>query len=225
MPQVLLLFNLPVISSSLWPYGLQHSRPSCPSLSPEVCPRSCPLHQWSHLTMSSSDTLSSSCPQSFTASGTFPVSQLFASGDPNTGAVASASVIPMSIQGWFTLRLTDLSSLLSVGLSGVFSNATVQKHQFSGAPPSLYSSSHNVHNHWEDHTLTIWTFVDRVMSLLFNTPPRSVIAFLLRSKHLVISWLWSPPTVILESKKRKFVTTSTFYPLYLPWSNRARSSL
>ena len=134
--------SLPVVSDSLWPQGLQHARPPCPSPSPEVCPSSCPLHQWCRLAISSFDTLFSFCPQSFPASGIFPMSRLFTSNDQNTGASPSASVFP-SIQGWFALRLTGLISLLSMGLSGIFSSTTVQRHQFFGTMPSLWSSSHN----------------------------------------------------------------------------------
>ena len=129
--------------NSLRPHGLKHSRPPCDSPSPEVCPSSCPLYWWCHPAISSSDTLFF-CPQSFTASGTFPISQLFTLGDQNTGVSASASVLSISIQGWFLLRLTSLISLLSKGLSGVFSSTTVQKHQFFAALPSLQSSSHNL---------------------------------------------------------------------------------
>ena len=140
---LLLLFSCPAVSDSLWPHGLQHARPLCPSPFPEVCPSSCPLHWWCHPAISSSDTLFSFCPQSFPASGNFPMSQLFAQDDQNTGASASASVLPIKIQGWFPLRLTGLISLLSTGLSGVFSSTTVWRHQFSDALPSLWSSSHN----------------------------------------------------------------------------------
>ena len=134
------MFSRPVLSDSLRPHGLQHARPPCPSSpSPEVCPSSCPLHRWFHPAISSFDTLFSFCPLPFPASGTFPMSQLFASSNQNTGA--SASVIPMSVQGWFPLRLTCLI-LLAKGLSGVLSS-TVRRHQFFGALPSLWSSSHN----------------------------------------------------------------------------------
>ena len=109
----LLFFSRPIVSDSLWCHGLQHTRPPCPSPSPKVCLNSCPLHQWCHPAISSSDTLFTFCPQSFPASGTFPMSQLFTSGDQNTGASDSASVLPMSIQGWFPLRLIGLISLLS----------------------------------------------------------------------------------------------------------------
>ena len=139
----LLLFSHSVMSDSLRPHGLQHARPLCPSPSPKVCPSSCPLHWWCHPAISSSDTLFSFCPQSFPASGTFSMSQMFASDDPNFGVSASASVFPMCIQGWFPLRLTDLISLLSTGLSGVFFSTIVQRHQFFATLSSLWSSSHN----------------------------------------------------------------------------------
>ena len=109
----LLLFSLPVMSDPLQPHGLQHARPFCPSPFPEVCPSSCPLHWWCHPSISSYDALFFICPQSFLASGTFPVSHLFALDDQNPGVPTSALVFPMSIHGWFPLRLTGLISLLS----------------------------------------------------------------------------------------------------------------
>ena len=132
-------FSYLVMSDSL---RLQHTRPPCPSPFPKVCPSSCPSHQWCH-PASSSDTLFSFCLQSFTSSRTFPMSQLFTSGDQNTGASTSASVLPMSIQDWFPLRLTGLISWQSKGLSGVFSSTTVQRHKFFDVLPSLQSSSYN----------------------------------------------------------------------------------
>ena len=115
--------------------------------SSKVCLGSCPLYQWCRPAISSSDTLFSFYPQSFPASGTFPVSQQYSSGDQNTGASAlasaSASVLPMSIQCWFPLGLSGLISLLSKGLSGVFSSTSVQRHWFFPELPSLWSSSHN----------------------------------------------------------------------------------
>ena len=107
---------------TLRPHGLQHARPPCPSLFPGVCPSSCLLHQWCRPAILSSDALFSSCPQSFPAPGTFPMSRLFVSDDQNTRASASASVLPVNIQGWSPLRLTGFISLLSKGLSGVFSS-------------------------------------------------------------------------------------------------------
>ena len=137
------ILHCSVSQLSLRPRGPQHARPLCLAPFPRVCPSSCPLHRWCRPTISSSDALFSFCPWSFPASGAFPVSQLFPSDDQNIRASASASVLPMSIQGWFPLRLTGLISLLSRGLSGVFSGTTVQRHRFFGMLPSLWSSSHN----------------------------------------------------------------------------------
>ena len=137
-----LLFSHWVMSNASWPRGLQHVRPPCPSPSPGVCPSSCPLHRWCHPAISSSDALFS-CLQSFPASGSFPVTWLFTSAGQNIGASDSASVLPMSIQGWFPLGLTGLISLQSKAVSRVFSSITVQRHQFFAALPSLWSNSHN----------------------------------------------------------------------------------
>ena len=139
------------------------------------------------------------------------MSQLFTSGGQSIRP--SASVLPMNIQGWFSLGLTGLISLLSKGLSRVFSSTTILKHQFFSTQPTLWSNSHiNTRLLEKIKALTMWTFVGKVMSLLFNTLCRFVIAFLPRTKHLWISWLQSLSTVILEFKKIKFVTISTFYP-------------
>ena len=140
---MLLLFRHPVAPDSLWSHGLQHSRSAYPSSSPRICPNSHALYWWCHPVISSSDTLFSFSPQSFPESGTFPMSHLFASDNSNIGASASASVLPVNIQGWSPLRLTGLISLLSKGLLGVFSSTTVQRHQFFGILPFLWSSSHN----------------------------------------------------------------------------------
>ena len=132
---LLLLISHSVVSNCLWPHELQHSRLPCPSLSPGFCSYSCPLNWWCHPGISSSVTPFSSCLQSFPASGSFPMSWLFATGAQRTGDSALALVLPMNIQDWFPLGLTGLISLLSQGLSGVFSSTT-QKHQFLGAQPS-----------------------------------------------------------------------------------------
>ena len=110
--QNLLLFSRPVVSDSLWPHGLQNSRPPCPSPSLRVCPSSCPLNRWCHPTISSSVAFFSFCLHSFSASGSFPMSWLFASSGQNIEASSSASVLPKTIQGWFTLGLTGLISLV-----------------------------------------------------------------------------------------------------------------
>ena len=119
---------------------------------------------------------------SFPTSGSFPVSRLFTSGGQNIGA--SASVLPMNIQGWFSLGLTGLISLLSKGLSRIFSNTTVQKHQFFSTQPSLWSNPH-IHTWQLEKPLTILIFVGKVMSLIFNTLSRFVIAFLSRGSVLI----------------------------------------
>ena len=131
-----LLFSHPVVSDSLWPHGLQHTRPPCPSPSPEVCPSSCPLHRWCCPAISCSDVLFL-CPQSFPASGSFPMSQLFTWGGQSTRVLALASVLPMNTQDWSPLWWTSWISLQSKGLLRVFSNTTFQKHQFFGAQLSL----------------------------------------------------------------------------------------
>ena len=151
------------------------------------------------------------------------MSQLFTSGGRSIGASISASVLQMNIQDWFPLRLTGFISLLSKGLSRVFSNTTVQKHQFFGAQPSM--GSHRVGHNWSDVAaaaaaaffmvqlsypymttgkniaLIIQTFFSKVMCLLFNMLSRFVIAFLLRSKHLLIPWLQSVSIVIWSPRK------------------------
>ena len=133
-------FSGPVMSDSLQPHRLQHARPPCPSPTRGVYSNSCPLSQWCHPTISSSDIPFSSCFQSFSASGSFPVSQFFTSGDQSIEA--SASVLPMTIPDWFPLERTGLISLQSKGLSRVFSNTTVQKHQFFSDQLSSQSNSH-----------------------------------------------------------------------------------
>ena len=125
-------FSFSVVSDSLWPHGLQHTRPPCPPSTPRVYSNSCPLSWWHHPNISSSVVPFSSCPQSLPASGSFPMSQYFAAGDQSIGISASASVLPINIQDWFPLRWTCWISLPSKGLSRVFSNTTVQKHQFFG---------------------------------------------------------------------------------------------
>ena len=122
-----------VVSDSLWPHGLQQARLPCPSPTPGACSNSCPSSQWCHPTISSSVVPFSSCLQSFPASGSFPMSQFFTSSGQSIGASPSASVLPMNIQDWFPLGWTGLVSLLSKGLSRVFTNTTIQKHQFFSA--------------------------------------------------------------------------------------------
>ena len=154
-------------------------RRPCPLPSPGPCSNSCPLSRWCHPTISSSVVPFFSCLWSFPASRSFPMSEFFASGGQSFEA--SASVLLMNSQGWFPLGMTRLLSLLSRGLSRVFSSTTIQKHQFFGTQLSLWSNSH-IHT-WllENCTLTMQTFVGKVMSLLFNILSRLVTTFLPRS--------------------------------------------
>ena len=125
-------FSRSVVSDSLQPHELQHARPPCPSPTPRVYSNSCPSSWWCHPVISSSVVPFSSCPQSLPASGSFPMSWLFAWGGESIGVSASASVLPMNTQDWSPLGWTGWISLQSKGLSRVFSNITVQKHQFFG---------------------------------------------------------------------------------------------
>ena len=138
----LVQFSRSVGSDSLWPHEPQHTRPFCSSPKPGVHPNPCPLNQWCHPTISSSVVPFSSCPQSFPASGPFPKSQLFTSGGQSIGVSVSTSVLPVNTQDWSPLGWTGWISLLSKRFSRVFSNTTVQKHQFFGAQLSLESNSH-----------------------------------------------------------------------------------
>ena len=193
-------FSRLVMSDSLWPHESQHARPPCLSSTPRVRSDSRPSSQWCHPAISSSVVPFSSCPQSFPASESFPMSQLFAWGGQSTGVSALASVLPNKSQGWSLSEWTGWISLQSKGLSRVFSNTTVQKHQFFGAQPSSQSNSH-IYT-WPLEKPEPW--LDRpllAMSLLFNILSRLVITFLPRSKCLLISWLQSPSSVILEPQK------------------------
>ena len=123
-------FSSSILSDSPRPHEPQHTRPPCPSPTPEVYPNSCPLSRWCHLTILSSVVPISSCPQSLPTSGSFQMSQLFTSGGQNIGVSASTAVLPMNTQDWSPLGLTGSISLQSKGQSRVFSNTIVQKHQF-----------------------------------------------------------------------------------------------
>ena len=135
-------FSCSVVSDSLWPHEFQHTRPPCPSTTPRVHSDSRPSSQWCHPAISFSVTPFSSCPQSLPASDSFPMSQLFTCGGQSTGVSALASFLPKKSQGWSPSEWTDWISLQSKGLSRVFSNTTVQKHQFFSAQLSSQSNSH-----------------------------------------------------------------------------------
>ena len=225
------------MSDSLWPHELQHSRlPHLPGAGERHSTRdkghvagswhSSFTISWSLVKFMSIELMMPSnhlilChpillhPLSFPASGFFPKSQLFTSVGQSNGTSASASVFPMNIQGWFLLGWTGLISLQSKGLSGVFSSTTVWEHKFFGAQPNIMAQhSHPYMTTGKTISLTIQTFVGKVISLLFNMLSRFVLAFLPRSKYLLISGLQSPSTVILETKKIKSVTLSIFSCLF-----------
>ena len=135
-------FSCSVMSDSLRPHESQHARPPCPSSTPGVHSNSCALSRWCHPAISSSVVPFSSCPQSLPASGSFPMSQLFTWGGQSIGVSASPSVLPMNTQDWSPLGWTGWISLQSKGHLRVFSNTTVQKHQFFSAQLSSQSNSH-----------------------------------------------------------------------------------
>ena len=204
-------FSRSVMSDSLWPHEPQHTRPPCPSPTPRVHPNPCPLCRWFQPTISTSVVPFSSCPQSFPASGSFPMSQLFASGDQSIGVSASTSVPPTNTQDWPPLGWTGWISLQSKGLSSP-PNTTVQKHQFFNAQLFIVQLSHPFMTPGKTIALTRRTFVGKVMSLLFNMLSMLVITFLPRSQRLLISWLQAPSAVILEPPKIKSDTVSTVSP-------------
>ena len=144
-------FSCSVMSDSLQPHGLQHARLPCPSPTSRAYSNSCPLIQWCHPTISSS-VIPFSCLQSFPASGSFPVSQFFTSGGQSIEVSASAWVLPMDIQDWFPLRWTGWISLQLKGLSRIFSNTTVQKHQFFSAQLSYSPILIPLHDCWKNRS-------------------------------------------------------------------------
>ena len=196
------------MSDSLRPHGLQRARLPGPSLSPWVCSNSCPLSWWCHPTISSSVIPFSSHFQSFPASGCFQMSQFFASGGQSIGVSTSSSISWMNIQDWFSLCLTGLISLQFKGFSSLLqyhsSKASILWHSAQFSHPYMTTG--------KTIALTRWTFVGKVMSLLFNMLSMLVIAFLPRSKGLFISWLQSTFAVILEPKEIKSLTVSIVSP-------------
>ena len=187
----LLLFSNSVLSESLRTLELQHTRLSCPAPSPGLCSDSCPLTQWCDPTISSFVFPFSSCFQSFPASGSFPMSWFFVPGGQSVGA--SAISPSNDNQDWFPLGWTGLISLQSKELSRVFSSTIVKRYQFFDAQFFVFffivQLTHPYMTTGKTIALITYSFVGKVMSLLFNKLSRFVIAFLPRSKHLLISWL------------------------------------
>ena len=216
-------FSHSVVSNSLRTHDSQHAMPPCPSQTPEVYSNSCPSNRWCFPAISSSVVPFSSCPQSLPASGSFPMSQLFTWGGQSIGVSASASVLPMNTQDLSPSGWTGWISLQSKGLSRVFSNTIVQKHQFFLCSAFFrVQISHPYMTTGKTIALTRWTFVGKVKSLLFNMLSRLVITFLPKSKHLLISWLQSPSTVILGPPKIKVRHCFHCLPIYLPWVDGTR---
>ena len=191
------------MSDSLQHHGLQHIRPPCPSPTTRACSNSCPSSRWCHPTISSSVFPFSSGLQSFPTSGSFQMSQFFVYGGWSIGISASTSVRPMNIQDWFPLGWTGWISLQSKGLSWM----SLLQHHSSKASILWCSAffivqlSHPYMTTGKTIVLTRWTFVSKVMFLLVNMQSGLVIAFLPRSKHLLISWLQSPSAVIWSPPK------------------------
>ena len=204
------------MSDSLRPHGLQHARLACPSPTPRACSNSCPLSQWCHPTISSSVIPFSSCLQSFPASESFQISQLFALGSQSIGVSASASVLPMNTQDWSPLGWTGWISLhlpgISKGLSSLLQHHSSKASILQHSAFFIVQLSHPYMTTGKTIALTRRTFVGKVMSLLFNMQSRLVITFLPRSKRLLISCLQSPSGVILEPPKIKSATVFTVSP-------------
>ena len=198
------------MSDSLQPHGLQNARPPCPAPIPGVYSNSCPWSGWCHPTISFSVIPFSSHLQSFPASGSFQMSQFFTSGGQSIGVSSLASVLPMNIQDWFPLGWTCWVSLQSKGLSKVFSNTTVEKHQCWAF--FIVQLSHPYMTTGKTIALTRQTFVGQVMSLLFNMLSSLVITFLPRSEHFLISWLQSPLAVILEPPPKERLSLFPLFP-------------
>ena len=199
------------MTDSWQPHGLQHTRLLCPSLSSRVCSNLCPLSWRCYLTISSSAAPFSSPLQSFPASRSFPMSQFFASGGQSITASASASVL-MNIRGWFHLGWNGLMSAIQETLKSL-----LQHHNLKASIPRcsaffMVQLSHLFMTTRKNIVFIIWTFVNKVMSLFFNTLSRFVIVFLPRSKRLLTLWLQSPSALIREPKKIKSATVSTFSP-------------
>ena len=214
-------FSCSAVSESLWPHESQHARPPCPSPTPEAYSNSCPLSQWCHPTISSSVVPFSSCPQSFPASGSFLMSQLFEAGGQSIGVSASTSVLTMNTQDWSSrmdwLDLLAVQGTLKTLLQYHSSKASIFRH----SAVFEVQLSHPYMTSGKTIALTRQIFVGKIMSLLFNMLSRLVITFLPRSKRLLIPWLKSPSAVIWEPKN-KVCDCFHCFPIYLPWSDGTR---
>ena len=206
-------FSHSVISDSLRPHESQHTRPPYPSPTSGVHPNSYASSWWCHPAISSSVVPFCSFPESLPASGPFPISQLFTRGGQSIGVSASASVLPLNTQYWSPFKMDWLDLLAVPGTL-----KSLLQHHSSKASILWHSAfitvqlSHSYTTTGKIIALTRWTFVGKVMSLLFNMLSRLVIIFLPRSKHLLISWLQSPSAMILEPPKIKSANVFTVSP-------------
>ena len=213
------------MSDSLRPHELQHARPPCPSPTPGVHSDSCPSSWWYHPAISSSVVCFSSCPQSLPASESFPISQLFAWGGQSTGVSALPSFLPKKSQGWSPSEWTGWISLQSKGLSRVFSNTTIQKHQFFSAQPSSQSNSHI---HMWSHT-DILKRVTRiclpmqeiqVLSLVREDPLEKEMAIhssilaCAKTHEISKSWTWLSNWTTTTKRQSQFIYWKTSYKMY-----------
>ena len=219
-------FSHSVVSNSLWPHGLQHPRPPCPSPTPGAFSNSCPLSQWFHPTISSSVIRLSSWLQSFPASGSFPMSQFFASQWPKYWSF-SFNISPSNeYSGLISFRMNWFDLLAIQGtLKGLLQQNSLKASVLRCSAFFIVPLSHPYMTTGKTIALTRWTFVGKVMSLLFNMLSRLVIAFLPRSKRLLISWLQSPPAVSLEPKKIKSLFPLFPHLLAMKWWDRMPWSL
>ena len=213
-PQIFLFNSVAQSCPTLQPHGLQHARLPCPSPTPGACSNSCPLNQWCHPTISFSVVPFSSCLQSFWASGSFPKSQFFTSCGQSIGLSASASVSTSNeYSGLISFRMDWLD------LQHHSSKASILWHSAF----FVVQLSHPYMTTGKTIALTRWTFVGKVMSLLFNMLSRLIIVFLPRNEHLLISWLQSLLAVILEPPSpKKILSLFPLFPHLFPWSDGTR---
>ena len=199
------------MSNSLWPHGLQHTRLPCPSPTLRACSNSCLLNWWCHPAISSFLVPFFSCLQSFPTSASFPMSQLFTSGGQSIGVSASASVLPVNSNEFFRIDSFNLLAVQRI-LKSLLQYHSSKASILQCSAFFIVRLSHPYMTTGKIIPLIRWTFVGKVMSLLFNILSRLIIGFLPRSKHLLISWLQLPSAVILEPKKIKSHTVSIVSP-------------
>ena len=211
------------MSYSLQSHEPQHARPPCLSPTPGVHPNPCPLSRWCHPTISSSVVPFSSCLQSFPASGSLQMRQLFASGGQSTGVSASTSVLSMNTQGLISFRIDWLDLLAVQGtLKSLLQHHSSKASILQRSAFFIVQLSHPYMTTGKTIALTRQTFADKAMSLLLNMLSRLVITFLPRSKCLSVSWLQSPSAVILEPPRNKIWHCFHCFPIYFPWSDGTR---